>query len=164
MGEQTDRKCGKCGLPISEGEAGIRNYGFHRAHAEYRCIQLMHAEITRLRAELAESKQSEMSAIDLVSRIRHALGDDGKRMQDELIAHCAESKAREDALRDDAERYFKLLIESRKLAVKVRSVHNGWLQPDGPAWLLRDMAGTFYTKANEAIKENAARRGGEEGK
>lgn len=50
-----------------------------------------------LRAELNEARQQQASALDLVSRIRFALGDNGKRMQDELIEWC---KGLEAAQRD----------------------------------------------------------------
>lgn len=46
---------------------------------------------TELAAAIAAKERAEadaMSALDLVSRIRQALGDDGKRMQDELIEWC----------------------------------------------------------------------------
>lgn len=46
------------------------------------------AEIERLRAALAVANDQQMRALDLVSRIRQALGDNGLRMQDELIEHC----------------------------------------------------------------------------
>ena len=46
------------------------------------------AEIERLSAALAEAIDQQMHALDLVSRIRWALGDKGLRMQDELIEHC----------------------------------------------------------------------------
>lgn len=49
--------------------------------------------IAELRAELADSRANETSALQLVSFIREALGDNGRRMQSELIAHCWEVAA-----------------------------------------------------------------------
>ena len=58
----------------------------------------LRAEVARLEAEKAEADANQIAALDLVSRIRFALGDNGKRMQGELIVYCAEAVK-------DAERY-----------------------------------------------------------
>ena len=58
----------------------------------------LRAEVARLEAEKAEADANQIAALDLVSRIRFALGDNGKRMQDELIIYCTEAVK-------DAERY-----------------------------------------------------------
>lgn len=44
--------------------------------------------IQALEADRDEAIQQQARALDLVSRIRQALGDDGRRMQDELIEWC----------------------------------------------------------------------------
>lgn len=56
--------------------------------------------IARLTAELADAQRSQAGALDLVSRIRWAIGDDGARMQPELIAHM--KKLRVQAEKRDA--------------------------------------------------------------
>ena len=70
-----------------------------RADAEVTTIK------TRQYSDLAhrerdEARRDAWAALDLVSRIRFALGDDGKRMQDELIAYCAELRELADRYRD----------------------------------------------------------------
>lgn len=56
------------------------------------------AEIAELWRKLASAREDATSALRLVTDIRFALGDDGKRMQPELIEWCKE-------LRRDADRY-----------------------------------------------------------
>jgi hypothetical protein len=41
-------------------------------------------------SDLMEARAESVRVLDLVSRIRWALGDNGKRMQDELIEWCRE--------------------------------------------------------------------------
>ncbi len=41
-----------------------------------------------LRDDLEQARKDNLSAFDLLSRVRLALGDNGKRMQDELLAYC----------------------------------------------------------------------------
>jgi hypothetical protein len=48
-----------------------------------------------IRQEVEQAQRDNASAFDLLSRIRFALGDNGKRMQDELIEYCKELAARE---------------------------------------------------------------------
>ena len=43
-----------------------------------------------LREERDEARANEAAALGLVSRIREALGDNGRHMQPELIAYCRE--------------------------------------------------------------------------
>ena len=40
--------------------------------------------------ELRQARADATSSLDLVSRIREALGDNGTRMQDELLVYCRE--------------------------------------------------------------------------
>jgi hypothetical protein len=47
-----------------------------------------------LRDDLEQARKDNISAFDLLSRVRFALGDNGKRMQDELIEYCKELAAR----------------------------------------------------------------------
>lgn len=49
---------------------------------------VLHAELEHTQIVLKRAQQDAISALDLVSRIREALGDNGKRMQDELIEYC----------------------------------------------------------------------------
>ena len=51
--------------------------------------------LNELKSELDQARRDNVGAFDLLSRIRFALGDNGKRMQDELIAYCRELAARE---------------------------------------------------------------------
>lgn len=46
------------------------------------------AEVERLTTERDDAIRQQAGALDLVSRIRFALGDNGRRMQPELIAYC----------------------------------------------------------------------------
>ena len=48
-----------------------------------------------LRDDLEQARKDNISAFDLLSRVRFALGDNGKRMQDELLDYCRELAARE---------------------------------------------------------------------
>ena len=56
--------------------------------------------IPALEAERADAIAQQAAALDLVARIRQALGDDGRRMQDELIEWCrtlVQAEAERDA-------------------------------------------------------------------
>lgn len=57
-----------------------------RAQAEHHNFKAFAA----MRKERDDAKADATAALDLVSRIRFALGDNGKRMQDELIEYCKE--------------------------------------------------------------------------
>jgi hypothetical protein len=50
--------------------------------------------VRRYEGELAKSVRDQLSVLDLITQIREALGDDGKRMQDELIEYCRELAGR----------------------------------------------------------------------
>lgn len=67
----------------------------HRLHAaaikqKEEELDLFRDELERVRTELTKTQMESAGALDLVSRIRFALGDNGKRMQDELIEYCKE--------------------------------------------------------------------------
>ena len=47
-------------------------------------------ELNSLEDRVLELSEQQFSALMLVARIREALGDNGKRMQDELIEYCKE--------------------------------------------------------------------------
>lgn len=61
-------------------------------------VQQMRDELDRLRAENARLLGDHEAALRLVADVRAAIGDDGKRMQPELIEYCK-------AMKRDAERY-----------------------------------------------------------
>ena len=58
-----------------------------KAEYEKRCIEIIY-----LKESARKSADEAASALDLLSRVRFALGDNGLRMQDELIAYCAEMR------------------------------------------------------------------------
>jgi hypothetical protein len=70
----TTFKCCECGKHWTEG--ATRDY----------CETELCRECVALSA--VNAYQEATAALDLVSRIRFALGDNGKRMQDELIEWC----------------------------------------------------------------------------
>lgn len=51
------------------------------------------ADIEAVNAQCRNLADDNASLLDLLSRIRFALGDNGKRMQSELIEYCAELRA-----------------------------------------------------------------------
>jgi len=61
-------------------------------------VQQMREELERLRAENARLIGDHAAALRLVTDVRAAIGDDGERMQPELIEYCK-------AMKRDAERY-----------------------------------------------------------
>lgn len=61
-------------------------------------VQQMREELERLRAENARLIGDHAAALRLVTDVRAAIGDDGERMQPELIEYCC-------AMKRDAERY-----------------------------------------------------------
>jgi len=71
------------------------------------------AQIEALRAEKADADATAASALRLVTDVRFALGDDGKRMQDELIEYAR-------ALRADAERMRGACQNARDIIVTDR--------------------------------------------
>lgn len=50
----SENQCGICGLPIIPSEPGLRHFGTFTAHSEARCVELLRAEIERLRTENRE--------------------------------------------------------------------------------------------------------------
>lgn len=60
-------KCGICGLPIHEAEAGIRSFGWFSAHSERRCVELLKAEIARLKRERDSSRQEHLRTQSVLS-------------------------------------------------------------------------------------------------
>ena len=71
-------------------------------------VQQMREELERLRAENARLIGDHAAALRLVTDVRAAIGDDGERMQPELIEYCC-------AMKRDAERYRWLRNESWSL-------------------------------------------------
>jgi hypothetical protein len=77
------------------------------------------SEELEIRAQVAEKKVDELtsentSLIKLVADIRFALGDNGKRMQPELIEYCKElvkSKTEGDRIKQEVQR---LAVESKE--------------------------------------------------
>ena len=61
-------------------------------------VQQMRDELDRLRAENARLLGDHEAALRLVTDVRAVIGDDGRRMQPELIEYCK-------AMKRDAERY-----------------------------------------------------------
>lgn len=50
--------CSHCGFTLPKHGGGLRHYGTHTAHQEAECLSLLHAEIDRLREQLACVVQS----------------------------------------------------------------------------------------------------------
>lgn len=79
-----------------------------------------------------------MGYLALISAIRSAIGDDGQRMQPELIAYCRQLKSSEDTLvkvREQCE--VKLSFETQDFPDETKSVFS--LRIDGPPDLLRQL-------------------------
>jgi len=55
--------------------------------------------VSSLQEQLDAARADSVSAFYLVALVREALGDDGKRMQDEFVEFCKALKAERDALR-----------------------------------------------------------------
>jgi len=51
-------------------------------------LKVLEDKLEDMRDEVGRSAQDAFSALYLVARIREALGDNGLRMQDELIGYC----------------------------------------------------------------------------
>jgi len=58
----------------------------------------LQVQIDDLKAAGRQARDDATAALDLVSRIRMALNDNGKRMQDELLAYCRELVEKEAGL------------------------------------------------------------------
>jgi hypothetical protein len=48
--QDNENLCGYCGRPIRPFESGVRHFGFHVAHSESRCRDILKAEIDQLNA------------------------------------------------------------------------------------------------------------------
>ena len=59
-------------------------------------LQEMKDKIADLELEIHRAQEDFYSSLYLVARIREALGDNGLRMQDELIEYCKALKQRSD--------------------------------------------------------------------
>ncbi len=49
--------CSHCRFPLPSNTSGLRHYGLHTAHQESECLQLLRAEIERLREVLTRLQQ-----------------------------------------------------------------------------------------------------------
>ena len=60
----------------------------------YECLReerdTLAAQVDDLKAAGRQARDDATAALDLVSRIRMALNDNGKRMQDEMLSYCRE--------------------------------------------------------------------------
>ena len=93
---------------------------FWREWAESRhSVQQMREELERLRAENARLLGDHAAALRLVADVRAAIGDDGKRMQPELVEYCK-------AMKRDAERYRWL---RERLQVRTEEMMSGAYKP-----------------------------------
>ncbi|MHC9085369.1 hypothetical protein ACYX7E_10055 [Luteimonas sp. RIT-PG2_3] len=90
--------------------SGIHTCGPMCQRAE--CV--LRREADELRSDAEEAKRDQAAALGLLSRMRFACGDDGKRMQDELEAYLGE-------LRRDAGRW-RWMRDSRACSISV--THN----------------------------------------
>jgi hypothetical protein len=61
-------------------------------------LQDLKDKIADLELEIHRSQEDFYSSLYLVARIREALGDNGLRMQDELIEYCKTLKQRSDSI------------------------------------------------------------------
>ena len=75
------KPCPYCGDCPPEGECGC---------IASEDVAALRAQVEDLKSAGRTARDDATSAFDLLSRVRFALGDNGKRMQDELIAYCAE--------------------------------------------------------------------------
>ena len=75
-------------------------------------IQVLRAQVDDLKTAGRQARDDATAALDLVSRIRMALNDNGKRMQDELLIYCRELAtlptrvAEMESVRDDRSRAY----------------------------------------------------------
>ena len=67
--------------------------------------------------------RSEIGALDLVSRIREALGDNGTRMQDDLLEYCRELRDSAGALAALGDEYDALKGRETALNLEIISLH-----------------------------------------
>lgn len=49
--------CSHCRFPLPKHGGGLRHFGFTTAHQENECLRLLHAEIERLTAALAQAQE-----------------------------------------------------------------------------------------------------------
>lgn len=98
---------GSVGIPSAKGEKPIHmvsieaNNANHIAAANPATVLSLAARIEYLEQKLASANADHTAALRLVAEVRHAIGDDGKRMQDELVQYVGE-------LVRDAARYRRL--------------------------------------------------------
>ena len=74
MSETVERLCGKCRFPIHRYDT-VRHYGLYEAHLESRCIELLHAEVARLRVELTIARETNKALNRRCQAAESACGD-----------------------------------------------------------------------------------------
>ena len=92
---------------------------FETLKAEYdkRCLQ-----VEDLKAAGRKSADDAISALGLLSRVRFALGDNGKRMQDELLDYCRELRDSAGALAALGDDYDALKAERDRCRAALETI------------------------------------------
>lgn len=57
-----------------------------------RTLEAAYVEIAGLRSDLADAQQDNIGLLHLLAQIREACGDNGKRMQDELVEYIRDER------------------------------------------------------------------------
>lgn len=78
--------------------------------------------INALEAERDEAGRQQAAALTLVSHIRQALGDNGRRMQDELIEHCRELAKAAAEVDDMKKACDEAMVELRQTRAAIEQV------------------------------------------
>ena len=77
--------CSHCGFPILGSYSGLRHYGTHMAHQESECLQLLHAELARLRDQVAGAQKLAAFGAWCARAFRDSLADvDGGSADDAM--------------------------------------------------------------------------------
>ena len=109
--------------------------------------------IAALEARVAELEAPETGALHLLARIREALGDNGTRMQDELLAYCREMRDSAGALAALDEDYQAWRIATNRYRAALERIKCRLSITDVPKdkWVL-DLHGEITALIHNALK------------
>ena len=114
-------------------------------YVDYEDYAALEQRVKELAAEIAEPSIKEL---DVIYRIRKAIGDNGKMMQDELVSHIEGLVGRVKELTNQLRDATKMIDELTAENAELKKAHNFW----------RDQCASFEEQLFGKIQDNTLTR------